>query len=157
MQVVETKLAPDGQGLVAFPGGIWTTDPAAEREHDGCHSPRLEPSMGSFYLLEQQPRVWIVIRGIKEGSFAETSQPVSYEQNGQEYRQEASFYFKGSVKDGSDGPKMDRVRRAAFQRRRHSTNIGNEAEGLHSHQGLGTCARDEMARPSTTPRFDPEI
>ncbi|HEX2423363.1 MAG TPA: hypothetical protein VHN56_09485 [Actinomycetota bacterium] len=107
VQVVETKLAPDGQGLVAFPGGIWTTDPAAEREHDGCHSPRLEPSMGSFYLLEQQPRVWIVIRGIKEGSFAETSQPVSYEQNGQEYRQEASFYFKGSVKDGSDGPKMD--------------------------------------------------
>ena len=49
----------------------------------------------------------MVIRGIKEDSFAETSQPVSYEQNGQGYRQEVSFYFKGSVKDGSDGLKMD--------------------------------------------------
>ena len=49
----------------------------------------------------------MVIRGIREGSFPETSQLVSYEQNGQEYRQEVSFYFKGSVKDGSNGSKMD--------------------------------------------------
>jgi hypothetical protein len=107
VQVVETKLAPDGQGLAGFPGGIWTTDPPVDREHDGCHSPRLEPVDGFVLPPGGRSRVWIVIRGIKEGAFAETSQTVSYEQDGQGYRQEVAFYFKGSVKDGSDGPKMD--------------------------------------------------
>jgi hypothetical protein len=107
VQVVETKLVPDRQGLAGFPGGIRTTDPPVEREHDGCHSPRLEPVAGFLLPPGARARVWIVIRGMKEGSFAETSQPISYEQDGQGYRQEVAFYFKGSVKDGSDGPKMD--------------------------------------------------
>ena len=119
LQVTDTYIAPLPRkpGATDFtPGGLWRTFPPAMRlpGQSRCNVQRLEPVDGFVLEPDAEARVLILFDPVRPGRFRFDSHVITYELDGQTFRQALTVGMRGTVSDSNPGVSLSDSQRACL-------------------------------------------